>query len=141
MARVHGKDVDYSINGVSIEGDMDEIRLRFDVAEAEITSFDDAYGNFLAGKPTAVEEIRGTLDMDSAEVDDTIFGLIGGGPVSTIFDPTGAGPGASDPQYKSTASSLTGALVSRYRLSVPVGDRASWEATIQHSGPTTRAVA
>jgi len=112
-----------------------------EVPEAEITSFNDAWQNFLAGKKNVVTEIAGAYDPAAAQGDKTIFDAIGGGVVTTVFDLTGSGPGTNDPEYTCTASGLTGVLVRSYRLNFPVGDKAGYQATLQHSGSTTRATA
>jgi hypothetical protein len=137
--KVHGKNVNYSFNAVAIEDEIDEVELIFDVPEADAGSFADAWGNFLAGKPTVRTEISGGFDPSGSNGDKTIFDAIGGGGVSTVLSFTGGSVGASDPEYKCTKSGLTGVLVSNYRMSFPVGDKASFSATMQHSGSTTRA--
>ena len=109
--------------------------------EAEITSFLDAYQNFLAGKKGATYELTGMVNMAAAGADVTLFGQIGSGGVSTIFDPTGSGPAANAPEYQVTVSGLTGALVKSYRISLPVGGKAALSATLQVSGAISRAVA
>lgn len=141
MARVHGKDSKYSFNAVDLDDELSTITQTADVPEAEITAFADAYGNWLAGKKNVRTEIGGSLDLAASQGHNTIFDAISGGPVSTVFDLTGSGPGASDPEYQCTASGLTGALVASYNISLPVGAQASYTATIQHSGATTRATA
>ncbi len=140
--RTHAKDINFSFNSVALEGELESIEQSTNVPEADITSFTDAWQNFLAGnKPNHVTEISGTYDPGDGTGFDALFASIGGGKVSTIFDPTGAGPSAGNPQYQSSASGLTGAEVSRLSLSLPVGDKASYGATIQHSGVMSRAVA
>ena len=139
--RTHGKNSNYSFNAVQIEDELNEIAQTMTVPEADITAFADAWQNYKAGKKNVVTEISGSWDGAAAQGDKTILDAIGGGAVSTVYDLTGSGPGASDPTYNTTASGLTGALVSNYRLSLPVGDKAAYSATIQHSGATTRATA
>lgn len=141
MARNHGKNVNFSFNGVAIESDLEEVTQTINKNEAEITSFTDATGNFLPGKTNATYDLSGTLDMAAAMADVTLFGQIGAGVVSTIYDPTGSGPGADTPTYNCTASGLTGVLVRRYSLNLPVGGKASFKAALQVSGALTRAVA
>ena len=48
MARAHGKDADFSFDSVSLEDELSSVSLNFTVPEADITSFSDAYQNFLA---------------------------------------------------------------------------------------------
>ena len=141
MARTHGKNADFSFNAVSIETELNNIVMNASVPEAEITAFADTYQNYLAGKKNVTTDISGTLDLALAAGEITIFDAIGAGPVTTLFDLTGSGPAADNPEYQCTAAGLTGVLVSRYHISLPVGDKASYSATLQHSGSTTRALA
>ena len=141
MARLHGKNANYSFNAIAIEDELNSITQTADVPEADMTSFADAYQTFLAGKKTVATDIAGSYDPAAAQGDATIFAAINGGPVSTVFDLSGSGPGASDPQYQCTASGLTGVLVDSYEMSFPVGEAASYRARLQHSGSTTRATA
>ena len=139
MARVHGKNVNFSYNAVNIEDELNSVTTTFEVAEADITAFADAWQNFVVGKPNVVTELSGSLDMAASSGDVTLFEGFGAGPKSTVFDPTGSGPGSDDPEYKCTSSGLAGVLVSAYNISLPVGGAATYTATLQHSGSTTRA--
>lgn len=141
MVRVHGKNVNYSFNAANIEDELNSVTMNFTVPEAEITSFADAWGNFLAGKPNVTTDITGSLDMALSQGDRTIFDAMGGGPVSTVFDITGDGPDTNDPEYLCTSSGLTGVLVASHSIVLPVGGPATYSTSLQHSGNTTRAVA
>ena len=134
MARAHGRDADYSFNAVQIEDSMDRLGLEFDVAPAEITSFADTYAVFMAGKVDAKSTVEGSYDPGAAKSDQTLFEAIGGGPVSVVAQPNGSTTG----EYTTTASGLTGALVRSLSIRLPVGDRGTYRAVIQHSGLTSR---
>jgi hypothetical protein len=143
MARTHGKDSNFSFNGVAIEDELNSVTMNATVAEAEVTSFNDSYGNFFAGKKSVSFDVSGLLDMDFAsDGDATIFDHISlmSGPKTLIFDPDGAGPDTNSPEYTCTSSGLTGAICASYTISLPVGDAASYSASFQCSGSTTRAV-
>ena len=143
MARTHGKDTNFSFNGVAIEDELNSVTMNATVAEADITAFSDSYGNFLAGKKSVSFDVSGLLDADFAsDGDATIFDHISlmSGPKTLIFDPDGAGPDTNSPEYTCTSSGLTGAICSSYTISLPVGDAASYSASFQCSGSTTRAV-
>ena len=143
MARTHGKDSNFSFNGVAIEDELNTITMNATVAEGDITAFGDAYQNFLAGKKNITFDISGALDADFAsDGDATIFDHITltSGPKTLVYDPDGAGPDTNSPEYTCTSSGLTGALCSSYTITLPVGDAASYTATFQCSGSTTRAV-
>ena len=143
MARTHGKDANFSFNGVAIEDELSSITMNASVDETDITAFNDAYQNFLAGKKGVSFDVSGALDMDFAsDGDATIFYHIAltSGPKTLIYDPDGAGPDTNSPEYTCTSSGLTGAMVSSYTISLPVGDAATYTATFQCSGSTTRAV-
>ena len=43
MARTHGKDADFSFDGVAIEDELSSVSLNFTVPEADITAFGDSY--------------------------------------------------------------------------------------------------
>ena len=143
MARTHGKDSNFSFNGVNIEDELNSVTMSAAVAEADITSFSDVYQNFLAGKKGVSFDVSGALDMDFAsDGDATIFDhlTLVSGPKTLVFDPDGAGPDTNSPEYTCTSSGLTGAICSSHTINLPVGDAATYSATFQCSGSTTRAV-
>ena len=143
MARTHGKDSNFSFNGVAIEDELNSITMSATVGESEITAFADTYGNFLAGKKSVSFDVAGSLDPDfSGDGDATIFDHItlSSGPKTLVFDPDGAGPDTNSPEYTCTSSGLSGAICTSYSISLPVGGVASYTATFQCSGSTTRAV-
>ena len=142
MARTHGKDSNFSFNGVAIEDELNSITMNATVPEAEVTAFADAYSNFLAGKKTVTFDVSGSLDMAASQGDATIFDhlTLTSGPKTLIYDPDGAGPDTNSPEYTCTSSGLTGALCTNYTINLPVGGAATYSATFQCSGSTTRAV-
>ena len=143
MARTHGKDSNFSFNSVAIEYELNSISMNATVAESDITSFNDAYQNFLAGKKNITFDVSGALDPDFAsDGDATIFDhvTLTSGPKTLVYDPDGAGPDTNSPEYICTSSGLTGAMVTSYTINLPVGDAATYSATFQCSGATTRAV-
>ena len=143
MARTHGKDSNFSFNGVAIEDELSSVTMNATVGESEITAFGDTYSNFLAGKKGVSFDVSGAVDMDFAsDGDATIFDHITltSGPKTLIFDPDGAGPDTNSPEYTCTSSGLTGALCTSYTINLPVGGAATYSATFQWSGSTTRAV-
>ena len=143
MARTHGKDTNFSFNGVAIEDELNSVTMNASVGESDVTSFADTYQNFLAGKKDVTFDVAGSLDMSfSGQGDATIFDhlTLTSGPKTLVFDPDGAGPDTNSPEYTCTSSGLVGAICSSYSISLPVGDAASYTATFQCSGSTTRAV-
>ena len=142
MARTHGKDSNFSFNGVSIEDELNSITMNATVAESDISAFGDTYQTFLAGKKNVTFDVSGALDMAASQGDVTIFDHIHSisGPKTLVYDPDGAGPDTNSPEYTCTSSGLTGAICSSYTVSLPVGDAATYAATFQCSGSTTRAV-
>ena len=142
MARTHGKDSNFSFNGVSIEDELNSVTMNATVAESDVTAFSDVYQNFLAGKKGVSFDISGSLDMAASQGDATIFDhlTLTSGPKTLVFDPDGAGPDTNSPEYTCTSSGLTGAICSSYTINLPVGGAATYSATFQCSGSTTRAV-
>ena len=142
MARTHGKDSNFSFNGIAIEDELNSVTMNATVAEADVTAFRDAYQNFIAGKKNVTFDVAGSLDMLASQGDATIFDhlTLTSGPKTLVFDPDGAGPDTNSPEYTCTSSGLTGAICSSYSISLPVGGAATYSATFQCSGSTTRAV-
>ena len=142
MARTHGKDSNFSFNGIAIEDELNSVTMNATVAEADVTAFSDAYQNFIAGKKNVTFDVAGALDMLASQGDATIFDhlTLTSGPKTLVFDPDGAGPDTNSPEYTCTSSGLTGAICSSYSISLPVGGAATYSATFQCSGSTTRAV-
>lgn len=138
MVRIHGKNVNFKYNLIDIEDELNSVSIAFDVSPAEITAFADAWQNFLSGKTNTKTEISGTLDMAAAKGEVTLWGSFGSGGVATILDLTGSGAGANTPTYQVASSGLTGVLLESLTLTMPVGDTATYSATLQHSGATTR---
>ena len=138
MARIHGKNVNYKYNTIDIEDELNAASISFTIPPADITTFADAWQNFLAGKKNVKTDISGTLDMTLAKGEATLFASFGGGPVTTLLDFTGSGAGANTPTYETAASGLTGTYLESLNISVPVGGTATYSATLQHSGATTR---
>ena len=142
MARTHGKDSNFSFNGVAIEDELNSITMNATVGESDVTAFNDVYQNFLAGKKSVTFDVAGAVDMDFAsDGDATIFDHISltSGPKTLVFDPDGAGPDTNSPEYTCTSSGLTGAICSSYSINLPVGGVATYSASFQCSGSTTRA--
>ena len=141
MARTHGKDSNFSFNGVAIEDELNSVTMNASVAESDVTAYADVYQNFLAGKKNVTFDIAGSLDMAASQGDATIFDHITltSGPKTLVFDPDGAGPDTNSPEYTCTSSGLTGAVVTSYSISLPVGGAATYSASFQCSGSTTRA--
>ena len=137
---MHGQDVNFAYNAVNLEASLNSVSITFEVPEADITAFADAYQNFLAGKANVKTEISGIYDGVLSAADVTLFEGFGAGPKTTNFDPTGSGPTTNDPEYVCTSSGLTGVLVESYTVDLPVGGAATYAATLQHSGATVRNV-
>ena len=142
MARTPGKDSNFSFNSIAIEDELNSITMNATVAESDVSAFSDVYQNFLAGKKNVTFDIAGSLDMAATQGDATIFDhlTLTSGPKTLVFDPDGAGPDTNSPEYTCTSSGLTGAICSSYSISLPVGGAATYSATFQCSGSTTRAV-
>jgi hypothetical protein len=142
MARTHGKDSNFSFNGVAIEDELNSVTMNATVGESDISAFGDTYQTFLAGKKNVTFDVAGALDMAASQGDVTIFDHLHSisGPKTLVYDPDGAGPDTNSPEYTCTSSGLTGALCSSYSINLPVGGAATYSATFQCSGSTTRAV-
>tara|TARA_Y100000310_G_scaffold152539_1_gene152033 strand:+ start:12058 stop:12465 length:408 start_codon:yes stop_codon:yes gene_type:complete len=127
MARTHGKDADFSFDSVALEDELRSATLEFTVPEAEITSFSDAWGNFLAGKPTAVLNVDGFLDPAASQGDVTIFGELGLEAEEWDFEPDGS-------------TGYNGfAIVTAYSITSAVDSPITYTASFRHNGTSAAA--
>ena len=134
MATTYGGNADFYLDDTWIEAWLNSITINFDVPTADVTSFTDSYQNVVVGKKNTTIELSGHFDTASAAADEVIFESIGAGVKTSKFEPGGA----TSCYYQCSASGLTGTLVSKYSISLPVGDKASFTASLQNSGSTTR---
>ena len=122
IARTHGKDADFSFDSVTLEDELNQITLTFDVPEADATAFADAWQVPLAGKPTATLEVQGSWDGASSQGDVTIFGELGLEAEEYDFEPDGA-------------TGYNGfAIVNRYQIVASINDAIRYSATFHHNG-------
>ena len=134
MARLFGGNADFFLDDTWIEGELDSITINFDVPVGDITAFEDTYQTVVTGKKNATIELAGALDEASGKAAEVIFECIGAGVKTSKFEPEGT----TSYYYQCSASGLTGTLVSSYSISLPVGDKASFTASLQNSKNTTR---
>lgn len=127
MARTHGKDADFSFDSVALEDELNTVTLNFAVPEAEITAFADAWGNFLAGKPTATISVGGSLDPAGGAGDVTIFGELGLEAEEWDFEPDG------------TTGYNGFAIVTAYSITSSVNAAISYTADFRHNGGSAAA--
>jgi len=122
MARVHGKDVDFSFDSVALEDELNSATLNFEVPEADITSFADAWQNFVAGKPTLTIDAQGFWDPASGQGDATIFGELGLEAEEYDVEPDGA-----------TGYNGYG-IVTSYSINAPVNGPVTYSLSLRHNG-------
>ncbi len=134
MSRVHGKSAKFSFNSVDLDDELSSITQASTVPEADITAFGDVWQNVLAGKPSHSYEISGSLDIAASQGHKTLIGAIGNGTKTTVFSPDNG-----TTTFTSTASGAVGSYVSAYKIQLPVGDAAKYNATIQVSNSLIRA--
>jgi predicted secreted protein len=127
MARTHGKNVDFSFDSVALEDELKQVTMNFDVPEAEITAFSDAWQNFIAGKPTATLDVEGSYDPAAGAGDITIFNELGLEGEEYDFEPDG-----------STGYNGFG-IITRYSISAPVNGPITYSLAVRHNGGSAAA--
>lgn len=135
MAKQASRNLNYTLNSVSIEDDMTSATLSVEQETPEVTSFADAGPRRVAGNYDWTVEIGGNPDFAASQSDATIFGLVASSGVTSAFDPTGATAGTNDPNYDGTV------LLSSYSISAAVGGAVEFSASLVGGSALTRAVA
>ncbi len=122
MARTHGKDADFSCDSVAMEDVASNITMNFEVPEADITSFGDAWQNFLAGTPKATLSVDMFYDPAGGGNDITIFGELGLEAEEYDFEPDG------------TTGYDGFAIITGYSISCPVDGPITCRLDLTHNG-------
>lgn len=135
MARLAGKDANFSYNSVAIEDELKSIEQNTEVPLPEVTAFADSATEVVEGKPNSTISLSGSADFAASQGDATLFGQIGSGEAAFDNDPTGTAVGANNPHYTGNA------LVKSYRLTIPVAGAVSYSAELQVNGALSRDVA
>lgn len=136
MAKQPSKNINVTLNSVSIEDDMNDTSLNITQETPEVTSFSDAGPRRLTGNYDYNFDLSGNPDFASAQSDATIFGLVGSAGVSIGWDPTGTTAGANDPNYDSTS-----VVLGSYTISASVGGAVEFSAQVLGNAALSRAVA
>lgn len=127
MARTHGKNADFVYASVALEDELNTATINFDVPESEITSFSDAYQNFLAGKPGVTLSVDGSWDPAASQGDVTIFGDLGGAAQTWDFEPDGS-------------TGYNGfAIVTSYSITAAVNSGITYSLSLRHNGTAAAA--
>lgn len=128
MARTIGKDADFRYAGVTdAENQANNLTLSFSVPEAEITSFNDAYQNFLAGKPGLTIEAALLYDPAAGEMDAEVFADLGG--AAQIWDVEPDGTTGYDGY----------GIITGYSISIPVNGPVTSSLSLRHNGGSAAA--
>jgi len=130
VAKIHGKNAQFTINSVDLQADGNNIVLDVSIDTAEITSFADTYKEFVEG----VAEFSISCDFfwnsAASQNDVTLQALIGGGSVTFEFGPEGSSTG--DIKYSGSV------IMTSYSPASPVGGAVTASATFQGTGALTR---
>ena len=94
MAKIHAKDADVWINGVSTEDDGNRIALTITPDTAEITAFASLAKEYLEGNYGWAFNYAGYWNPSATMNDVTLQGIIGGGAKEIKFFPSGSATGA-----------------------------------------------
>ena len=124
MARIHGSIADVVFDSVALEDELNSWGLNFTVDAADITSFTDAYMNFLGGKPNLTIDMAGFWDSAASQGDATIFAALTAAAKTWDIEPGGGSTLGYNGYAFPTSYSITGTV------SGPV----TYSATFQHNG-------
>ena len=126
MARaISNADVSYA--GVVIEDELSEVSLNFTVPKADITAFNDAWQNVLAGKPALNISAAGSWDPAASQGDDTIFNDLGGAAQTYDVEPDG------------TTGYNGYAVIDSYVVTARVNEAIKYTVGMQHNGTAAAA--
>jgi len=133
MAKVSVVGIDFSINSVPFEDDLQSLSLDVTQEMLVTTSFSDAGPRRLVGNYDYSHSLGGAVDFTDAQSDATLFAMIAN-ERAIIFEPLGTTAGASSPVYNSTCD------LASYTISCSSGAPIMFDATLQGSSAMDRDV-
>ena len=137
MAKGASKAIDFMVNSVALEDDINDVTLTVDQETPEVTAFSDAGPRRVVGNYDYNWGFGGALDFASGQSDATLFGCVGttGTGVAVAFDPTGTSASANHPNYDATS-----VVLGSYSISGRIGEGVTFTAEVRGNSALTRAV-
>lgn len=136
MAKIRASRINFSVGGTALEASISSLSLEINQPEIDVTSLGDTGPRSLIDNYRSGYSLDGHNDFASGGIDSVLFALVGDEDgAATIFQPTGAGAGASDPNY--TGSDV----LTNYTITGRVGGAVDYSARLSGSTARTRAVA
>jgi hypothetical protein len=127
MAFVHGRLGEFTVNSVNLSAFCDTLEISIEVENAEVTTFGDAWRNFIGGLVGATIDIGGAWDPTTTTGPaSAIASVISGGAAVTFI----AEPGGAAVNQGRTGS----CLVASYKETGAVGDKVGFTASFQVTG-------
>ncbi len=132
MAKVAAKVINWTLNSISLEDEVNSINLNMEQETPEVAGLSSTGPERVVGNYDWSIDADGFFDGASSQGDATIFGQIGAAAVTSAFDPTGASAGANDPNYDGNV------VLSSYSISGAVGGAVTYSVTEQGAGALGR---
>lgn len=124
MAQIVLTDATISINSVALQTRANSVTINYEVDSVEVTAFGDTAHNFKGGLQNNSVEVSFMQDFAAANVEATIFPLVGT-TTTIVIKPTSAAVGATNPSY-----TVTGAYLAAHTpVAASVGELAMTELT------------
>jgi hypothetical protein len=128
MAFVHGRLAEFTFNSVALSTFCDTLDIGIEVDNAEVTTFGDAWRNFIGGLAGATIEIGGAWDPTTTTGPASALTSQIGNTVTFIAEPGGA----------AVNQSRTGScLIASYKETAGVGDKVAFTASLTVTGAVT----
>lgn len=134
MAKHHGKDSTFTIDGVELTTYLDSITMPETVDVAETSTMGQDAKTYIEGMSGGTISISGRWDETATTGPDAVLsGLKGAGESAFVYGPAGDATGAV---------TYTGnAILTGYSRTSPIGDVVAFTADFQITGAVTRAIA
>lgn len=135
MAVKHGKNLDHTINTVSVEDFTKGVEISIDNDVVEASAAGDAAKEHIEGIYGWVMDGDYNWNPASGKNDATIFALLGAGAKAIDVTPGGGAAAAENPKYEGNA------ILKSYKISIPHDGLITSKASYQGTGALSRTVA
>lgn len=129
-------DARVELNAVVLSDHVRKATLNVEAKEGDTTAMGDTWEEFVAGLKSWAVELEFNQDFAAANVDATLFPLVGAAAFTVKVRPTTGAVSATNPEYNGSCI-----LTSYAPLGGSVGDVAMAPVTLKGSGALTRSIA
>ena len=134
MAKLGASNINFTLNSVSIEDELNSTSLNVSQEVVNVRGFSSLAPEKVVDGYDWNHSVSGNADFADSQGDATLFAMLSSSAVAAAFDPTGTTAAADNPNYDGNVH------LGSYSISGSTGGAITYSATLEGTGALTRAV-